>query len=489
MTDDHRPDDPRPYPQDDGTTQPGPGGPAPHSDWPFAAGAGGADETSPTSALPPAPRTPAEEPSPWSPAWHQTGPGWSPAAPPPPPPYGYSSYGPAAGAPQPRRRRIAAATVALLVVALVGGGVGAAVENHFGGGTKTVVSSLAAPPVSNNAANKAPAGSVQQVAAGVLPSVVSITVATSSGGDEGSGIILSSDGQILTNNHVVAAAAAANSGSGALGSQNSGPATLTVTFNNGKTVPATIVGRDPTTDLAVIKAKDVQGLHPASLGKSTGLAVGQPVVAIGSPLGLSGTVTSGIVSALDRPVQTSDSSQQSPSSGSPQATVIDAIQTDAAINPGNSGGALVNMQGQVVGINSAIASLGGSDASGSQQSGSIGVGFAIPIDEARPIVDQLVNSGTASHAQLGVSVSDASSNGATPTGAKLASVSGSGAAAKAGLQQGDVVTKLGDREIDSADALVAAVRANRPGDAVTVTYERGGATHTATVTLGSDKGH
>ncbi len=380
--------------------------------------------------------------------------------------------------------------MALLVVALVGGGVGAAIENSWGGGTKTVVSSLAAPAVSNNAAAKAPAGSVQQVAAGVLPSVVSITVSTSNGGDEGSGIILSSDGQILTNNHVVAAAAGSGNGTSEFpGSQSTGPARITVTFNDGKTVPATIVGRDPTTDLAVIKATGVQGLHPASLGKSGGLAVGQPVVAIGSPLGLSGTVTSGIVSALNRPVQTSDSSQQSPQqgpSGSGQATVIDAIQTDAAINPGNSGGALVNMQGQVVGINSAIASLGGSQLGGSQQSGSIGVGFAIPIDEARPIVDQLINSGRANHAQLGVSVTDASNNGSTPTGAKLAAVKSSGAAAKAGLRTGDVVTKLGDREIDSADGLVAAVRANRPGDTVTVTYERGGSTHTTRVTLGAD---
>jgi putative serine protease PepD len=250
-----------------------------------------------------------------------------------------------------------------------------------------------------------------------------------------------------------------------------------VTFNNGKTVKAKVVGLDATTDLALIRAQGVSKLTPAQLGSSSALSVGQNVVAIGSPLGLSGTVTSGIVSALDRPVRTGDSQSAN--------TVIDAIQTDAAINPGNSGGALVNMAGQVVGINSAIATLG---ASMGGQSGSIGVGFAIPIDQARPIAQELLKNGKADHAQLGVSVSPATSRDGTTEGATIESVTGGGSASKAGLERGDVVTKVGDRSIPDADALIAAVRSHRPGDKVTLTYVRDGSSHTTSATLGSDGG-
>lgn len=378
-----------------------------------------------------------------------------------------------------RKRAVGAVAAGVLVAAAVGGGVGAAVE-HYYGPTTTVVRSLAEPPISNtgNTATSAPAGSVQKVAAAVLPSVVSITVAGQNSGDEGTGVLLSSDGEIATNNHVVAAAAG---GAGA----------ISVTFNDGRTVSATIVGRDPVTDLAVIKARNTSGEQPASIGHSTGSAVGLPVVAIGSPLGLSGTVTTGIISALDRPVQTSGGEPNpgglSRSNGNNQPPVYDAIQTDAAINPGNSGGPMVNMQGQVIGINSAIASLGSSSAGGSQ-SGSIGVGFAIPIDEAMPILKQLAAGQQATHAKLGVEVTNATS-GATgvPAGAKLTRISGATSAAKrAGLQVGDVITKVDTRRIDSADSLVAAVRSHRPGDAVTVTYRRSGSSATATATLASD---
>ncbi len=394
------------------------------------------------------------------------------------------------------RRHLVPVAVAVLVAAIVGGGAGAAIEHSWGGsGGKTVVSSLANPPAKNTSAQKPSNGSVQKVAQQVLPSVVSITVSQGDGsGDEGTGIILSSDGEILTNNHVISSAAG-------------GQGSISVTFNDGKTVDASILGRDTVTDLAVIKAKNVTGAQPATLGSSGALQVGQPVVAIGSPLGLSGTVTTGIVSALNRPVNTSDSGSgggQDPNQQLPpgfpgngngngngnnnqavQATVIDAIQTDAAINPGNSGGALVNMDGQVVGINQSIASLGGSSSSGSQ-SGSIGLGFAIPINEARPIVDQLIKNGKATHAQIGVGVVSASNNNGVPIGAQLRSVNPGEAGAKAGLKAGDVITKLNDREIDSDDALIAAVRSHRPGDTVTVTYTRSGHTHTTRVTLGSD---
>jgi putative serine protease PepD len=378
-----------------------------------------------------------------------------------------SPYGstPAAG-PTPartgrRRGRIAALLAAVAVgAAAVGGAAGAAVNDALTD-DQPAASALSEPPAS--APTSADTGSIQQVAARVLPSVVSIVVNAGGQGGEGTGVILSADGQILTNNHVVEAAA--NRGN------------ITVRFSDGTSATARIVGRDEVSDLAVLQAEDVSGLRPATLGRSADLAVGQTVVAIGSPLGLSGTVTSGIVSALNRPVQASGGNGG-------QATVIDAIQTDAAINPGNSGGPLVNLAGQVVGINSAIASLGGGPGG---QSGNIGLGFAIPIDQARPIAQQLADSGRASHAQLGVRVTDAGDAG-NPTGARIAEVTSGGAADEAGLRAGDVITKVGDREIADADELVAAIRSQRPDAKVTITYERGGDSHTTTVTLGSSTG-
>ena len=308
-----------------------------------------------------------------------------------------------------------------------------------------------------------PSGSVEAAAAKVLPSVVVITErGTDGSGGEGSGIILSADGLILTNNHVVSEAA--NGGS------------LQVTLPDNRTVDATIVGRDPSSDLAVVKAKGASGLTPATLGSSGSLVVGQTVVAVGSPLGLSGTVTSGIVSALDRPVTTGDDSggQQTTQS----TAVLDAIQTDAAINPGNSGGPLVDLAGRVVGINSAIASLGA--AAGSSQSGSIGLGFAIPIDQAKRIAQELIDSGTATHPQLGVQVTDAT----TGSGALLRTVTAGGPADKAGLKAGDVVTAVDGKAVDSADDLIAHVRSAAPGATVKVTYIRDGKTATVDVTLG-----
>jgi putative serine protease PepD len=349
---------------------------------------------------------------------------------------------------------------AAVVLALGGGAAGAGVMHAIeGSNTKTVTNSLSGPPISST--NNKPTGSVAQVASVIRPSVVSIQVSQG----EGSGIVLSSDGLILTNNHVVESAAS--------GGQ------IQVTFDDGKTAGADLVGRDPTSDLAVIKAKSVNNLKPAALGKSADINVGDEVVAIGSPLGLQGTVTSGIVSAMNRPVRTGDENGGSGSNAN--TAVLDAIQTDAAINPGNSGGPLVNMAGQVIGINSAIASTGGDQASGSQP-GNIGVGFAIPIDEARPIAEQLEKNGKATHSQLGVQVQDSQGDTA---GANLAAVTGGGAADQAGLKAGDIVTKVDDRRVDSADALIAAVRAHAPGSKVQVTYIRGGSEHTATVTLGT----
>jgi putative serine protease PepD len=311
-----------------------------------------------------------------------------------------------------------------------------------------------------------------------MPSVVSIKVAASGGSDEGSGVIMTSDGSILTNNHVISAAADAG--------------TITVTFSNGDTAKATIVGRDASTDLAVIKASGVSNLKPATFGDSASVHVGDTVLAIGSPLGLEGSVSAGIISALHRPVDvgSDEQQQQNPfgdpfgqqqqqqSQGSGTSTVLnDAIQTDAPINPGNSGGPLVDAQGRVIGINSAIASLSGG---GTGQSGNIGVGFAIPVDEAQRVAKQLLKGETVTHAVLGVSASDV-----TGGGARIEEVTASSGAAKAGLKAGDVITKVDDTTVSDATELTAAIRAHQAGDTVRLTYTRNGSSHTATATLGS----
>jgi putative serine protease PepD len=301
----------------------------------------------------------------------------------------------------------------------------------------------------------------------------------------------------MTNNHVIAAAAGpakppaggggGNPPGGVLppggganppgggnppGGANNGAPKTTVTFSDGRTAPFTVVGADPTSDIAVIKVQGVSGLTPVSLGSSSDLRVGQSVVAIGSPLGLAGTVTTGIVSSLNRPVSTTGESGN-------QNTVLDAIQTDAAINPGNSGGALVNMSGQLVGVNSAIATLGAD--SPDAQSGSIGLGFAIPVDQAKRIADELISTGKATHASLGIQVT---SDKGTP-GAKVVDVVQGGAAANAGVPKNVTVTKVDDRPINSADALVAAVRSKAPGDKVALTYlDPNGGSRTVQVTLG-----
>lgn len=312
-----------------------------------------------------------------------------------------------------------------------------------------------------------PDGSVEKVAAKVVPTVVMLETDLGRQSEEGSGIVLSADGMILTNNHVVAAAAKADAGSKA-------PPKTTVTFFDGRTASFTVVGTDPASDIAVVRVQGVSDLAPITLGSSADLRVGQHVVAVGSPLGLEGTVTTGIVSSLNRPVSTSGEAGN-------QNTVLDAIQTDAAINPGNSGGALVNMNGDLVGINSAIATMGGDSAEA--QSGSIGLGFAIPVDQAKRIADELINSPdhTASHASLGVRVTSERSL----HGAKVVEVVPGEAASKAGLPEGATVTAFDKRPIGSADALVAAVRSKAPGDQATLTYlDAAGATKTAQVTLG-----
>jgi putative serine protease PepD len=390
--------------------------------------------------------------------------------------------------PRPEKRSRAGLMMAgALAIAVVSAGIGGAAATVVELGTHSTITSGGSGPSGATpgvpAANMPP-GSVELIASKVLPSVVMLETDLGRASEEGSGVILSSDGLILTNNHVIAAAATPpkspstpTPGSPVPGSPPpggpGGPAPkTTVTFADGRTAPFTVVGADPTSDIAVIRVQGVSGLTPIALGSSSDVRVGQPVLAIGSPLGLSGTVTTGIISALNRPVSTTGESGN-------QNTVLDAIQTDAAINPGNSGGALVNMNGQLVGINSAIATLGGD--SPDAQSGSIGLGFAIPVDQAKRIADELISTGKASHASLGVQVT---SDKSTP-GAKVVDVVTGGAAANAGVPKNVVVTKVDDRPISSADALVAAVRSKAPGDKVSLTFQDpGGGSRTVQVTLG-----
>ncbi len=352
---------------------------------------------------------------------------------------------------------------------LVGGGAGiggAALwdtwQDEPAGSTSTDTGSGPARNVAD-APDRTADGSVESVAQTVLPSVVQIEVSGPQGQGSGSGIILSEDGQILTNNHVVAV--------------GEGGGTLRVSFEDGTTAAATILGTDPLTDTAVISAEDVSGLTPAVIGDSAGLSVGQDVVAVGSPFGLDATVTTGIVSALDRPVNVGSDDRGN-------TTTYPAVQTDAAINPGNSGGPLVDMSGAVVGINSSIRTA---PSTSGAAAGSIGLGFAIPINEVLPIVDQMVAGETPTHAQFGIAVGDTDTE-TVGEGAVVRDVDADSAARAAGLRAGDVVTEVDELRITGADSLVATIRSYRPGDEVEVTYVRGGEARTATLTLDSDAG-
>ncbi|GAA1016746.1 serine protease [Acrocarpospora pleiomorpha] len=374
--------------------------------------------------------------------------------PPPPPPPAPAAKASGSGL------KKGGAVLALAAMALGGGVAGALVTNAISG-PQTVISS----PVVNSGSSTGT--TIADVARRVQPSVVMITVTSQTGGGEGSGVILSDDGLILTNNHVVTGAG--------------DNAQLSVKFSDGRTAKATLVGTDPTTDIAVIRAQDVSGLTKASLGDSDRLQVGDSVLAIGSPLGLEGSVTAGIISALDRTVTSGGGQpeQQMPpgwgqlqGSQAEPTTIGGMIQTDAAINPGNSGGALVNAAGQVIGVNTAIATSGGN--------GNIGVGFAIPITTAKQVAEQLINTGKAVHVYLGVSVSDAT--GDTP-GALVGPVTAGSPAAKAGLQQGDIITKIDDTSIDAGETVVGIIRGHQPGDKITLTYIRNGQPTTVTVSL------
>jgi putative serine protease PepD len=312
------------------------------------------------------------------------------------------------------------------------------------------------PAIGNGGGPRVRSGSVADVAATLLPSVVQLKVEGQDEQATGSGFVIDATGHILTNNHVVSAAADGG--------------TIQVVTDKGDTAAARLVGRSPAYDLAVVQV-DGLSARPVRFGRSSQVVVGQDVVAIGSPLGLAGTVTSGIISAKNRPVT---------AGGEGEISYINALQTDAAINPGNSGGPLVDMSGQVIGVNSAIATVRGET---SERGGNIGLGFAIPIDQARRTAQQLISTGKASYPVIGANV-DMQFEG----GARVSEVNAGSPAQRAGLRPGDVVTEIDGQTVTSAEALIVAIRTHRPGEKVELTYERGGRDRQTTVTLGQQTG-
>jgi putative serine protease PepD len=352
-----------------------------------------------------------------------------------------------------------------LALGLFGGAVGALLVQGLVDDTPGVVSggldgvdTVSTPPLPQEN------GSVTAVAQQLLPSTVQISAEFEgeAGGATGSGFVLDRQGHVITNNHVVEDAA-----------EGDGP--IEIVDQDGNRYDAEVVGRSPVYDLAVLFAAKATKLRPASLGASRVLRVGDGVVAIGSPLGLSSTVTAGIVSALDRPVTTGDSATDS--------SYINAVQTDAAINPGNSGGPLVDLKGQVVGVNSAIATTGGGFGS---ESGNIGVGFAIPIEQVRITADQILRTGEARYPVIGAQVQ--TGGGGQGEGARIDEVNPDTPAQEAGLRKNDVVTAVDGERVTDGIALIVAIRTHQPGETIEFTIERGGTERTIRITLGSEVG-
>ena len=336
-----------------------------------------------------------------------------------------------------------------LAVALISASTGAVAAVHV------------ANSVVGRSAINVPVSPLEQVAAKVLPSVVTLQSEQSDESELGSGIILTADGMILTNSHVVAGVA-----------NNPPPSGAVVKFHDGRSMPFTVVATDPRDDIAVVRAQGVSGLTPIALGTSDDLRVGQQVVAVGSPLGLGDTVTTGVISGLNRPVLTVTDDH---------VAAYDAIQTDAALNPGNSGGALVDMNGRLVGMNSAAAARLGAVETG----GSIGIGFAIPVDNANRIARELIATGGASHASLGARLSDEDNS----DGARITAVTDGGPAAAAGVPDGSLVTKFDDQSIESSAALFAAVQSRAPGTRVIMDFiDPAGNQRSVHVILGTDEG-
>lgn len=347
-----------------------------------------------------------------------------------------------------------AVAASALVAGTVGGAVGfTAARLTAPDATATTVISGGGSAGTAQPPSPAADGSIAAVAEALQPSVVQLNVAGNGAAGTGSGFIIREDGYILTNNHVTA-----------------GGSSIEISFADGTTARGELIGSNPGYDLAVVKV-DRTGLPAVTLGSSAALKVGDTAIALGSPLGLQGTVTSGIVSALDRPVT---------AGGQGETAFINAIQTDAAINPGNSGGPLVDGNGAVIGINSAIATLGGSFAG---QAGSIGLGFAIPIDTANRIASEIIATGTSTTPIIGVTL-DITYSG---PGARVNGVTPDGPAEQAGIRDGDIITELDGNLIADSTDLIVDIRSLAPGDTVALTVERDGATRTVEVTLGSQQ--
>lgn len=366
----------------------------------------------------------------------------------------------------PRRARLRKGVALAIGTAVLAGGIGgyAGVLAERRAGTRLELPQTA--PAADR--GRAP-DSVAGIAATALPGVVTLHVNGAEGSSTGTGFVLDGQGHILTNHHVVVGARA-----------------ITVTFSTGESVAAELVGGDTGYDLAVVKVDGVRGLRPLALGNSDNVEVGDPVVAIGAPFDLSNTVTAGIISATGRPITAGGDKGD----GS-DVSYVDALQTDAPINPGNSGGPLLDAKAQVIGINSAIRGGDGGDSSG-QQRGSIGLGFAIPVNQGKRVAEELMRTGRATHPVIGVTLDmDYSGDGARVgekgEGGKPAVTAG-GPGARAGIEPGDVITKVDGVRVHGGDELVIKIRAHRPGDRLTLTVLRGGRERTLEVVLGSANG-
>ncbi|MFG2214815.1 S1C family serine protease [Streptomyces sp. NPDC048685] len=358
------------------------------------------------------------------------------------------------------------AVLLALVAGGIGGGIGAYIERNGG------LTQVELPQAGRSSGGRAP-DSVAGIAASALPSVVTLHVSGSTESGTGTGFVLDGSGHILTNNHVVAPAGQAGE--------------ITVTFSGGETARGEVVGKDSGYDLAVVKVTGVSGLKPLPLGNSDNVRVGDPVVAIGAPFDLSNTVTSGIISAKDRPITAGGEKGD----GS-DISYVDALQTDAPINPGNSGGPLVDADAHVIGINSAIraADSGASEEGG--QAGSIGLGFAIPINQGKRVAEELINTGRATHPVIGVTLDMKYTGDGARVGSKGAegksAVTPGGPGAKAGIRPGDVITEVDGQRVHSGEELIVKIRAHRPGDRLDLALTRGGKDLSISLTLGSASG-